>query len=79
MMAVSKLTCLWRAQVKKPSHKYESEDVQEPDRDVTKTGQAQLVVGDAPSAPEGGSQVRSLPCYFVRCIGADIRLHISAT
>lgn len=39
---------------KKTQHRYESEDVTEPERDTTKVGPAQLVIGDAPTAPGGG-------------------------
>ena len=39
---------------KKTQHKYESEDVVEGERDTSKVGSAQLVIGDAPTAPGGG-------------------------
>ena len=42
------------AKPKKTQHQYQSEEVEDPDRDVTKVGQAQLVIGDAPTAPGGG-------------------------
>ena len=55
---------------KKTHHKYESEDVVEGDRDTSKVGPAQLVIGDAPAAPGGGRGFQSNTNYAINAGGA---------
>ena len=62
---------LLHLQTRKPAHQYESEAVDDgQERDKDTVGKAQLVVGDAPSAPTGGGKVRHsamsrMTFYFV--------------